>query len=730
MKNKLEQLGRWFLSILKSRTFWILFGATTLFVLPYFFIGFEGKITGVEGDAWQVYDDVLYLDKEFGPSLIDKIFGFFVYMLNPFNFFNERSWRYPLHLVIGSIHSYNLFWIFSFYFSTFVGYALSKEIVKNREVAIIGALLLSFVPAHFAYGLGFGTAVHVGVIYVFILGVFRFKESLGLKSFLLMVISFAFLARSEPHYAFFGAIFGILYVVFLFFTEHRFFLRKKLRPYYFVGALCLLGGVFFAIDHYQHWDQKYQLQIAQDEIAYRSINLIGLVTPYSFHPIWGDFFHEKVFSDFFGGVTSEQTVYVGVVVLFLVAGLFFCGLFGRYRLAKRDWLFALLALLFLVIGIGPLLQLKGVFEPEIRLPYDYLFQNFEFFSSIRAIGRAFIYFYLFLVLLLLPVLACLFENAVKKVRPALFWILLVVVVVDFYAINPKIDVDVPAFFTQIEDPEENRDSIVVIPGATSYIGASKIRTYLPYHDYRVYGDRNFARQSEKAFEFEKGTPILNDILYIQPGEQIRSNLIFYEPKRIASSVLSYAGVRYIFIDRDFVIQGEELKPQKISEERLGYLRNFIEILLPVDLYLDDEDSVVYEVKKSDDQYPFLTRDYRWKKRIEWMPEMYFEGNYASFDLIIPEDEQVKINFLVNTLNGAGSLVMHVDGKEFVYDLNSDVAQYVADLGGLDSGEYEVQLFLEGIDGSDVQFTWFDVRAGELYDVEMKKETYEAYSFNF
>lgn len=721
---------RMLLKKIDFRVFLLLFGVTTFFMVPYFFVSFDGNIIGVQGDAWQVYDDVLYMDKEFGVSFIDRVIGFLQYMANPYHFFNERNWRYPLHLLFGSVHSYNLFWIFSFYFSTFTGYLLSKEVIKDKKVAVIGALLLSFVPAHFAYGLGFGTAVHVGVIYLFVFAILRFQSKMQFSYFLLLAIAFAFLVRSEPHFAFFASIFSVFYFVYLLLFNRSFFIKKKLRGYYALGFLSLVGGLWYAIDHYMYWNERFSLQIGQDEIAYRSINLIGLGTPYSFHPIWGDFFHAKIFSDFFGGVISEQTAYVGIVsIFFCVVFIILLGL-KKIQLNRKMIFFSLLALVFLIIGMGPLLQIKGIYEPNIILPYQYLFERIDFFASIRAIGRSFIYFQLFLVLFLLFTMREFFALISKKISFNVFAVIISVIVLDFYAVNPSVDVHVPDFFTTLQAPKEEGESIVMIPAASSYLAASKARIYIPYHDYQVIGNRDFARQSLTAFEFEKGTPILNDVLYVQPLEQIRPNLFYYNPDRIANSVLQHRHVRYIFIDKQFVVPDETQKPEKISQMRFEQLRGFIESHLPVEKYLETDDSFVYEVQDNGVFYPFLSYGYQWMKRDEIKPEMYFEGSDSTFSLIVPKDTTTLLTFFAKTFAGSGKVNFEINGARYEYDLSEKQEGYVVDLGELAAGEYEINLHLDGVNGKDVQFSWFRVRAGEEYQKDFNIDKNERYILAF
>lgn len=721
---------RMLLKKIDFKVFLLLFGVTTFFMVPYFFVGFDGNIIGVQGDAWQVYDDVLYMDKEFGVSFFDRVTGFLQYMTNPYHFFNERNWRYPLHLLFGSVHSYNLFWIFSFYFSTFTGYLLSKEVIKDKKVAVIGALLLSFVPAHFAYGLGFGTAVHIGVIYLFVFAVLRFQSKMQFSYFLLLAIAFAFLVRSESHFTFFAALFVLLYSVYLLIFERGFFKQKKLFWYYIVGFFLFIAFAWYGISHYSQWNETFNLQVNIGEPAAASIDLVGLLTPYPFHFLWGDYFYAHVFSDFYAHSLSEQSTYVGIVTLFLIATSALGLLKRKIIIEKKIFFFLFLSIIFLILGMGPFLQIRGIYEPEVRLPFYYLFKKFEFFASIRAIGRSFIYFNMFLVLFLLPALKNLLNRIPKKRVTLLFLVLISVIVVDFYAINPSVDVHVPDFLSSLKSPENEDDSIVMIPAASSYLAASKARIYVPYHDYQVIGNRDFARQSLKTFEFEKGTPILNDILYVQPLEQIRSNLLYYEPGRIANSVLQNKNVKYIFIDKQFVVPDESEKPERISQSRFEQLRGFIESHLPVEKHLETDDSFVYEVQDNGVFYPFLSYGYQWIKRDEIKPEMYFEGSDSTFSLIVPRDTTTLLTFFAKTFTGSGKVNFEINGARYEYDLSEKQEGYVVDLGELAAGEYEINLHLDGVNGKDVQFSWFRVRAGEEYQKDFNIDKNERYILAF
>jgi hypothetical protein len=215
-----------------------------------------------------------------------------------------------------------------------------------------------------------------------------------------------------------------------------------------------------------------------------SADLLGFITPALSHPVWGRWpsFRTWAAAVIGRGNTLENTVYLGVVALFLAG-------WG----AKRSWrearFWLILGLVALLLSLGPVLKIGGL-QTSLPLPYA-LLQRLPFYKWGRIPGRANETIMLSVAVLATFGMASLMERVGSwGSRGALITVLSVLILFDCVVTCPfpVMEASVPDFYQRMA--QEPRDFAVLdLPQWPIWLreASNRAMRYQTVHQHKIVG---------------------------------------------------------------------------------------------------------------------------------------------------------------------------------------------------------------------------------------------------
>ncbi len=296
----------------------------------------------VESRRWSLFTDALFYPR--GVDLTYSIlFGFGLPLVVSIPF---------VHF-LGVIPTYNLFIICSFILTAYSTFLLVRYLTKDMRAAFVSGIIFAFSPYHMARSLGHFNFSTSGMwIPLYILFFLRAVKGGRLLDLVVAPLVLTLTMAANPYYFVFLGFFTIIYVLYHVFSNRgpivKGLLLKRLFSMGFIGSLLFLPLAWVILTH--EW-KDIDLYPSLSESFQWGADLLAFFVPSRYHPLWGDLV-EPLY-DHFASNSTEQTVYIGymVLVLSLVAVL------KAPREETRFW--SLSALAFFVLSLGPFLHIHG-----------------------------------------------------------------------------------------------------------------------------------------------------------------------------------------------------------------------------------------------------------------------------------------------------------------------------------------------------------------------------------
>jgi hypothetical protein len=290
----------------------------------------------------------------------------------------------PVQTLIGDLEgltvALNGLIFLSFVLSGFGAYRLAFYVTGSRVGGGIAGLVFAFIPFHFL-NMNCVNLLAIEVLPFYILSLLKLsgKPSLRQSVFVAGWLAFAFYTSLE--YALYLLLFSALWFVYHAAAQPYRVLRRE-----FLGWLAMASFLFVLFASpllmkqipnmvRQHSAIKQDL----DEVVFWSPAILSLVTPSRFHPLYGDALSfvgdmENASTENWG-MRSETSM--GLIGLALA----FTALLG---LRKDGRLFyALAALCFVCLTLGPYLRVTGTWLTGVPMPYLLLYKYVPFFAEGR-----------------------------------------------------------------------------------------------------------------------------------------------------------------------------------------------------------------------------------------------------------------------------------------------------------------------------------------------------------
>ena len=586
----------------------------------------------------------------------------------------------PITHVFGTIVSYNIYVLSTFVLAGFGTYLLVKYLTENTKASFIAGIVYAFCPYHFAQVLG--GDIHIASIqWIPFYLLFLMKMVKEKKRFdaCLCAIFFSLTALSSWTLAVYAAIFSIMYIIYILYTN-----RDAIMSYNFIKEFAVFGIVSaalitpFALVLVNNMLTNPSMHKPLSNFVFYSADLLGFFIPGPDHTIFGNYVMPIYYN--FTGNAAENTTYVGYTVLILV-------LFTIWRIrAKKIRFFAISALIFFILSLGPVLHINGIFTIPvsglniddfvrsigIQLPpgaFDILSSNIViplpglalYYLPILSMGRCPGRFDVMIMLMLAILIGFGVSEILKRVKDnnkkQLVCILIgSLIIFEFLAIPlPMSSTNAPDFYYQISDDSDDYALVELPLGASSPTAPHTASRYLYCFYLSIHGKKftggGGSRESVPFYAF------VRRILVLQKFEQFNiteDDILNQRLSLIGQSVLNYYDFRYVILHYNFLKNEYKDNAETILAQIFGN-----------ESYYKEGEMVVYEVKKNN-LAPFMMLGNNWHEVEIWQGSPFrLMSNNATIQIINPTNETIeaKLKFVVTSIYQPGTLNLYINNKQ-------------------------------------------------------------------
>ena len=402
-----------------------------------------------------------------------------------FSHFNSGLWML-LEPITGAIAAQNITTLVSYVLSAFGTYLLVLYLTNNHLAAFVSGFVFSFCPWHIEQSSHpvINTTQWIPLFMLCLLRVLRERRA----RWAVGAAVFLWLSALSSWYLFlFSLMLGGLYVLLAFLTDTSIRSQSTVRVVggFAIIALSLIGPLVFPLVREYLSGQDYVAASGGD----RPVDLLGLVTPSHRHPVVGRFMPHGYSSRY------PKSTFIGWTVLVLAV-------YAGVRLWRRTYFWALAAVVFLVISLGPYLQIGGVLYENVHFPWGDAIKRF-----FRASDRFFVVVSLVLAVLAGYGLAHLASSARgtrwKKIG---VWVLGGVIFFELLHVPfPTLQPTVPAFYERIAD-EPGEFAILDLP-----MGRRRYYMYYQTFHERPLVEGTISRPSTDSFVYINSNPFLSKL---------------------------------------------------------------------------------------------------------------------------------------------------------------------------------------------------------------------------
>jgi hypothetical protein len=328
-----------------------------------------------ESHQWSLFTDTFFYPR--GVDLTNTTF---------FGFGLTVGVAIPFVWWLGVTLTFNLFIIGSFILTAYSTFLLVRYLTNDSRAAFISACIFAFSPYQMSRVVSM-FAILISALWIPFYILFFIRAIRDGLTFDLVIAPLVLILTliSNPYYAIFLAFFSIIFVFYyLIFNRSLILYGILLRRILFMGCLTVLFFLPLAFVIVTHWSKDFQVDIRLSPEF--GADLLAFFIPSLHNTILGDIV-KSIYYRHFTGNPVEQTVSIGYVVLLLSS----IALVKTPKKETNIWL--LLAAIFFILSLGPLLHINGenslkVAGMSIMLPLpSYLLHFFPVLSAIRVSSR-------------------------------------------------------------------------------------------------------------------------------------------------------------------------------------------------------------------------------------------------------------------------------------------------------------------------------------------------------
>jgi len=510
------------------------------------------------------FDKVIGADYNGDPEINFNVFWWYNYNIKnpsePFDlfwlFYHDRQF-YPNGAPIGGsasfnmflsilimpftenyIHTYNIIMYFSFIFTGYGMFHLTKHLTKNYFASIVAGIIFTFGIYHIYHAEFHLSLMALQFIPLSVLFFIRTVESKKIKDPIIGGIFLCLALISSIYLGFFTVLFFIPLIIYYIVT------KRNLQTLIRVGFLLLIAVSLAAPYYYGQYMVNEGNESADKPLwsfNIYSADLVNFVLPPPSQSLTKitDYPFETSF-----GRSEEGWTFLGYTAIFLAV-------IAVLRIDNKEKLVWIISGGFLaLISLGPFLKIYG-FETGIHLPYYYLY-DLPYLDVFRAIGRAAIF-----TTFCVAILAAYGINEIFKINSisnrkklSIVAVIGVLVIIESLSIPfPTFELPDSQMYHEIaSDPRE----IVVLQAPIGQGDTPIYTTHLrnDYHysqiifDKQIYSGRQ-ARVPEEAKTYVR-TYFLNQFT----GDQPATDIVKQDLNKVGVSLFDYFDVGYVLIYKD------------------------------------------------------------------------------------------------------------------------------------------------------------------------------------
>ncbi|MFH1403288.1 MAG: hypothetical protein ABIH11_03360 [Candidatus Altiarchaeota archaeon] len=310
-----------------------------------------------------------YCDRIFHPLGTSLVFDTYAFILGVLSI--------PVQATLGLITAYNTMILLAIVWSGLGTYKLVEHLTSRKDVALACGIAFAFTPYRMAHMLGHLNLVSTQWMPFYILHLFKSLDKGDRRDGILAGVFFAATAFTELTYAMMLGITTLIVV-----GHKAYHSRTALKSGRLVGNIktLLLASILLTSPLIYMIASEYGSYARRDRYlvsVVHSADLLAFATPPSYHPVMGDTF--RSIEARFTGYLAEKVVYVGWVILALsILSLFKAEKLAGKKLhdildvtdSKSVW--AILAIVFLLMSLGPVLHVYGIHLVKKEDGYSYL----------------------------------------------------------------------------------------------------------------------------------------------------------------------------------------------------------------------------------------------------------------------------------------------------------------------------------------------------------------------
>jgi len=477
----------------------------------------------------------------------------------------------------------NFLFLLSFVLSGLGAYLLAFYFTKNRPASFLAGIIFAFSPFHVYQS----TAIHLGMrhqelIPFFVLFLFRFFEKLEIKFFVLIGLFALLIAITEHQLLAFTVLFAVFFVIYKLISDRTLLLNKRLWAFLFASM------IFLAIVAVSIFGPLLKVALSSDNYLdpgiKSAINLsivpADALLPPVFHGLWpnaNEYFQKSIFHT----SSKGDSYYAGIIVIGVV--LFFLFLFFKEKIRKKEtkvnvgmstalvWFWLVEVIVFFLLSMGPTTAQIGKWT--MHFPYYFIYKYIPFYVNIRVVGRLFV----FVVLGLSVLFAFAIEYLTKKYpgkKNITVVALGLLLLLDFCIVPMKTDaLSYSPFYDRIGKDTQSY-KLLEIPGSTDDVFFNYEWITQNVHHKELVNGMPVAREVEGQFDFQKNTPVIEQLLYTIPkgnNPESKGNLKKYQKYyENANEILNENNIVYITISKKYANAEVQSSAEKFIEKYIKY----------------------------------------------------------------------------------------------------------------------------------------------------------------
>jgi hypothetical protein len=445
---------------------------------------------------------------------------------------NIAAWL-PLQAITGSNIAYGLIFIATFALNGFSIALLARELTNSWPAAFVGGLIYGFWPYTLSH-YGHPNMVLTCWVPLTILYLHRTLEAKHKRDALMTAFFVALTGLTRWQLLVIGGVAIGLYLL------YRCLGQKACRTSRSLGLLALVGVVAatlmaplaapLAMDYLGQTDTE---DILIDEATTGQTDLLAYALPSRQHPLWIDAF-SPIYENFI--VNQVYVAFLGYTTVALA-------LYGTVRKWKQTRFWVLVAVVYILLALGPQLRINGQLYPQVPMPYR-LVGDLVFVRLVRKPDRFNIFLGLPLGMLASFGMASLLRQRTSRRKTALlmFAASLLILCESNLLPYPTAPSFTPAWYSQLAQ-EPGHFAVLDLPMQPQTLDKHYMFYQITHGKSLVEG--KVARIPRDAFAFMDGNPWLN---------QLRQHNVM-DPALVNVShqlrTLAEADVRYVILHKKF-----------------------------------------------------------------------------------------------------------------------------------------------------------------------------------